>query len=192
MECQPVVCLWNAVHCLTNETCGNGVLDPGEDCEPTLFYAEGNHFCSDYLPGSDGALVECSPATCKYWFSNCAGGPAPVCGDGIVEGGEQCDGADRRFRTCTEAYVGFTDGALGCNQQTCQLDYSQCERCNGTRCGDGIIQSADGEECDGTPTMTCADANRLFGTVSCTGMCRNDTSQCTGGCTYTPYGWICS
>lgn len=164
----------------THGTCGNGVIDPGEDCEYTTFPQT---FCSALLSGSDGALVACSASTCRYDFSNCAGVPAPVCGNGKREGSEQCDGDDWLWRSCSEHSPDTPGGQLHCNQATCQLDFTQCARCDGSTCGDGVIDS--GEECDGTNlnSHSCADQNRLFGTVSCLENCRIDYSQCYGGCT---------
>ena len=81
-----------------NEGCGNGILDPGEGCEP---------------PNID----HCD-ATCQVVGAN------PNCGNGQVDPGEQCD-----------------DGNLvngdGCN--------TFCRR---EVCGDGILQSTLGEQCD--------------------------------------------
>jgi hypothetical protein len=47
--------------------------------------------------------------------------PPPFCGDGNVEGGEQCDG--RVGLSCTD--VGFGVGRLGCDGR-CQFDVSGC------------------------------------------------------------------
>ena len=78
--------------------CGNGVLDPGEQCD------DGNDDSTD-------ACVQCNPAKCADGFvqagvEECDDGnnddddccttlcKAPVCGDGIVaQGCEQCDDA---------------------------------------------------------------------------------------------------
>lgn len=47
-----------------------------------------------------------------------------VCGNGVVESGEQCDGADLGGKTCSN-YVGFNGGTLGC-LPSCQANTSQC------------------------------------------------------------------
>jgi cysteine-rich repeat protein len=56
------------------------------------------------------------------------GGPEPVCGNGIVEDGEQCD-----------------DGESNSDGGPCHLD---CTLCPGTTpgCGNGVLEA--GEECD--------------------------------------------
>ncbi len=46
-----------------------------------------------------------------------------VCGNGIKEDGEQCDGSDFGGATCT--YLGFTGGALSCSP-SCEYNTSNC------------------------------------------------------------------
>lgn len=54
--------------------------------------------------------------------------PPPVCGNGIIEGEEQCDGEDLGGTTCQD--LGFSGGTLGCvpagNPNECTFDTSQC------------------------------------------------------------------
>ncbi|MBZ9569748.1 hypothetical protein KJA16_02395 [Patescibacteria group bacterium] len=49
--------------------------------------------------------------------------PAPVCGDGVREGSEQCDKADLGGETCESR--GYTGGTLSCNDD-CTFDTSDC------------------------------------------------------------------
>lgn len=62
-----------------------------------------------------------------------------TCGDGIIAGGEQCDNG-------TELNTG---GHNGCTAE-CEL---------GSYCGDGIVQEADGEECDDNAPGASADCS---------------------------------
>ena len=70
-------CDWKGVHgvCFnsvcTAVVCGDGALDPGEECD------DGNH------RNGDGCRSDCS---------------APKCGDGVQEGFESCDDGNRRDR----------------------------------------------------------------------------------------------
>ncbi|HIH21166.1 MAG TPA: hypothetical protein HA222_00690 [Candidatus Diapherotrites archaeon] len=50
--------------------------------------------------------------------------PQAVCGNGIVETGEQCDGTDLAGQTCQSQ--GFVGGTLGCNSECAAFDVSQC------------------------------------------------------------------
>lgn len=46
-----------------------------------------------------------------------------LCGNGVVDTGEQCDRSDFGGATCLN--YGFTSGTLSCSK-TCQIDASQC------------------------------------------------------------------
>jgi hypothetical protein len=72
----------------------------------------------------------------------------PVCGNGVKEAGEVCDGADLGGATC--GIFGCGSGFLTCNAQ-CQLDDNFCEDCSGGSCN--LNSSCDtGESC-----VTCTD-----------------------------------
>ena len=49
---------------------------------------------------------------------------APVCGNGTVDLGEQCDGADLGGISCAE--LGYSGGTLACDPVTCTFDASAC------------------------------------------------------------------
>lgn len=49
--------------------------------------------------------------------------PGPVCGDGIIGSGEQCDGSNLGGATCVS--IGFGGGSLSCNAN-CAYSTSQC------------------------------------------------------------------
>jgi hypothetical protein len=173
-------CELDLSHCV-HGTCGNGVIDPGEDCDINLESTQVP--CSALVQGEQGSIVGCSLSTCRYDLANCSNVPPSVCGNGKVEAGESCDGDDRTVRSCQESAWHYKGGHLGCNQATCQLDFTQCTRCDGSSCGDGVISN--GEQCDGATLggATCMDNGRLFGEVHCNAVCNVDYSDCRGGCT---------
>lgn len=84
--------------------------------------------------------------------SSLGAGPAlakrPVCGNGVADGGEGCDGADLRGATC--ASLGYAGGVLACTAQ-CTQDVSGCTAV--PACGDGAVQGF--EECDGAADGAC-------------------------------------
>lgn len=105
------------------------------------------------------------------------GGGEAQCGDGVVEGSEQCDGEDLNGQSCEDVgnYIG---GTLGCDTD-CTFDTSLCTV--SLDCGNGVID--DGEECDGNELggMTCGDLEGFqVGDLSCSNDCTFDTSQCIG------------
>lgn len=121
--------------CEGGSVCGNGVIDPGEECDGSDF---GGATCDS--EGYDGGSLSCTD-DCEIDTSLCT-----LCGNGVREGDEQCDGLDLGGATCED--VGCDSGTPMCTF-SCQLDYTFCSSC--TVCdGDGICE--EGEECD-----TCND-----------------------------------
>jgi hypothetical protein len=106
---------------------------------------------------------------------NASGTCAPIpCGNGVIDSGEECDGANLNGATCTS--LGFQTGTLACSG-TCSFNTSGC-----STCGDGLITG--GELCDGSAlgTATCSSLGHAPGTLACDATCDGyDTTGCTGG-----------
>ncbi len=98
------------------------------------------------------------------------------CGDGFLDPGEACDGSQMSATTCTElGYYEQTD-TLTCRSD-CTFDLTVC---TGGRCGDGIIQAGDGEDCDGENLagLTCDGLQLGGGILRCLDTCRWDLTGC--------------
>ncbi len=130
-------------------------------------------------PNSDnGHLVGRETHICPYKCSNGAckeEEPQKLCGNGIIDNGEECDGINLGGKTC--ANFGCTGGTLKCTSQ-CKFDTSSCTGCTNAVCGNGIIEK--GEECDlnNFNGKHCSDYNCTGGYLSCIN-CKIDTSTCT-------------
>lgn len=99
------------------------------------------------------------------------GGSPAMCGDGIAQSPEPCDGADLNGYTCESG--GFSGGDLTCTPN-CQIDTSEC-----TKCGNGALDA--GEVCDGEllGDETCVGLGFDVGMLACGADCLLDTSACT-------------
>jgi len=127
--------------------CGNGQVDPGEDCDGADL---GGATCTSL--GMTGDSLACT-ATCTFDRSGCHG-----CGNGVLEVGEECDGSDLGSQTCANS--GFQDGELHCNAD-CSVDVSGCVG----GCGNGVLEG--GEECDPPDGTTCNADCTLVGGDEC-------------------------
>jgi hypothetical protein len=144
--------------------CGNGEIDEGEQCDGANLNEQ---TCE--TQGFDGGTLGCT-TTCQFDTTGCTK-IEPDCGNGEIDGDEQCDGANLNSQSCETQ--GFDGGTLSCTSD-CQFDTSNC-----TKCGDGNID--EGEQCDGANlnSQSCETQGFDGGTLSCTSDCQFDTSNCT-------------
>jgi len=116
--------------------------------------------------------------------------PPTVCGNGVVESGENCDGGTKQ---CT------TNGYIG--SQSCKTDCSGYTSCTATQsCGDNLING--NEVCDGntqacvvngysgsqTCSNTCSGYNSCTTTLKCGDGVVNGNEVCDGGSIACPSG----
>jgi fibro-slime domain-containing protein len=153
------------------QTCGNGVIDRGESCDV----------------GDAGVSAGCS-STCQVepgWACIKPGepciqldaSPIAVCGDGMVESGEQCD----------DGTAGATPGcSKTCQIQpgyVCPMPGSPCVADPSTLCGDGVVETSAGEQCD--------DGNSKPGD-GCSGTCQIEPGwSCPTPGSACTYQWVC-
>jgi cysteine-rich repeat protein len=101
-------------------TCGNGVLDTGEDCDDNN--TTDSDGCSSMCQVEDGYGCEGAPSVCSL-----------LCGNGHIDDGEECDGTDFGGLTCAD--FGGGPYPLTCTQ-ACIIDSRNCPSCN----HDGLVQ----------------------------------------------------
>jgi len=139
-------------------TCGDGVVDSGEDCDGSV------PSCTEL--GFDGGAVSCS--ACTLDTSECSS-----CGDGVITFDEPCDGANLNGQSCTS--FGFDSGTLSCDSG-CSFNTASCVSI-GDSCGNNVIEA--GEECDGADLngQSCTSRGFDSGNLRCTG-CAFNTASC--------------
>ncbi|MDY0003809.1 MAG: DUF4215 domain-containing protein [Polyangia bacterium] len=96
--------------------CGNNMIEIGERCDGN---ALGGKTCTDFC--YTGGNLGCT-SWCDYDLSSCIG-TGPICGNGVAECDEQCDGADLKNKTCEG--IGYSGGTLSCTS-SCRFDVSSC------------------------------------------------------------------
>lgn len=136
-----------------NMTCGNGVQDPGEECD-------NGSANSDTLP--DACRTDCRAAHC---------------GDSVADTDESCDSMAFKWWNCLDFFC--TGGLLTCNQD-CTISIDTCIGCE-NECGDGValplVEECDFEDLQG---YSCVDFGCAAGYLTCGLDCRLDPSLCVG------------
>lgn len=181
--CGDLVCELDetASSCAQDCGCGNGVANPGEDCDGTDY---GDATCESVV--QRGGTLGCN-ADCTFDVTSC---DEYMCGNGIVEPGEECDGADVGGATCASA--GFSGGAVTCDAN-CRFDVGAC--CNDfcdtpdtSVCADDTVQTCvmQTNGCLGLELTDCAADDDVCEDESGTATCK-----CVDRCPYEGFG-VCS
>ena len=153
--------------------CGDGIRQPDEFCDGGDLHEV---TCVSY--GFDFGELACTEF-CQFDTSDCENTviPDPVCGNGLSEENEDCDGEDLNELSCER--LGFTAGPVFCTL-ACTIDVSACENPLVPTCGNGRKEV--GEACDGDDLGldTCEDHGLLYGALACRPDCTLDLTGCTG------------
>ncbi|MFH2009675.1 MAG: DUF4215 domain-containing protein [bacterium] len=155
-----VNCTFNVAQCEL-PTCGNGLLDAGEQCDGVLLNGQTCVTVGSYI----GGTLLCLPS-CAYDLTNCM----PVtCGDGIISAGEACDDGNQ---------TGGDGCNILCNVEagwTCAGEPSSCS----PLCGNNQLDA--GEQCDGGQLggQTCQGLGYDIGSLACGAACTYNTAGCS-------------
>ncbi|PKN46388.1 MAG: hypothetical protein CVU59_06230, partial [Deltaproteobacteria bacterium HGW-Deltaproteobacteria-17] len=183
-------CGFDTTGCAAEGRCGDDAIQDqyGEVCDGT---ALNGLTCEDL--GYHGGALACMDDCGTFDVTDCAN--EGRCGDSTVQDsyGEVCDGAELNGQTCE--LLGFYGGTLACDAGCETFDTADCSGFG--RCGDGLLQEAYGEECDGSDLngLTCGDYGFYQGTLSCSADCHVELSGCLESCgdadIQTGFGEVC-
>jgi hypothetical protein len=135
--------LWTACQACGLETAGERPTDAGD---------------SSRNDGSDGEVQPDDRVDDRRDVADVPGESAGVCGNGTLEGTEECDDGAGNSNTTPDA---------------CRTD------CRRAQCGDAVVDS--GEACDGGEPVACTTTCGTPGTGACTASCTLPTgSACRG------------
>ncbi len=153
--------------CADDSSCSNEGI--AGECQSSGYCSFPDPDCASgqrYGEFAEGLAQQCVPPAVDV-----EGG---VCGDGIADAGEVCDGADLAGASCAD--LGFASGVLSCTAD-CQLDAIAC-----SACGNGAVDQ--GEECDGDnlgAVASCQDVGlgEADEMLACTTACTLDYAECS-------------
>ena len=168
--------------------CGNGRLESDEQCDGTSWSARR---CNEVNPAyAAGGELRCNAPTCTFDTRGCIPAVPSRCGDGVVEGNEECEpGSDAAAPSCEDLVPdGLCNREVTCDQRTCRWTIrgpSVPRSCGNV---DGTVEREAGEQCDGDDLagLTCQHLSDGFGsqysggTLSCDTSCTLDTRRCWG------------
>ena len=146
--------------CTSSIVCGNGTVDPGEECDTGANNGVSGSGCNATCQIVSGYVCAGQPSVCTLSTNN------PVCGDSHVEAGEQCDAgalngmANSGCTSTCQIVAGYTCPTAG---QACVLI-----------CGNGVINANLGEQCDagaqnGVTGSGCSSTCQIVTGYECTG-----------------------
>ena len=139
--------------------CGDGGIDPGEECDGAAF---GGATCQG--EGFASGQLSCTVACTLDTSGCCSADEHYQCNNGDVHWYDSCGG------------VGGLKEACG-GGETCVNNSPTTASCVAT-CGDGDVDP--GEECDGgdLDDQTCQDLGHQGGSLACSSQCTFDESGC--------------
>jgi hypothetical protein len=164
--------------------CGNGRLDPGEECDDTSATrcpanCDDGDVCTKDTSAGSAATCDLKCSATPLMTATC------LCGNGMLDSGESCDdSSSKRCPASCEDSDPCTDNPASGSAATCNLTCgpvvpSTTPEC---LCGNGVLDP--GETCDDT-TLTGCGCNDLNSCTSDT-VLSGAASQCNLKCSHLP------
>ncbi len=165
--------------------CGDGDIDPGEQCDPPTPSGVQSKQCPFGQP----------PQNCSK-SCQCEIGSGGLCGNGTFDGKEVCDPPGKQSGKCDSpnVYCGFDctscdicgDGTIE-ETEICDPPGSATGKCGKSSCG-ADCRSCDSPSCAGPPFTPCAIDSHCKNGATCDSKSCECSAQC-GGTLDTPCGY---
>ncbi|MBQ9817065.1 MAG: hypothetical protein IJM59_06330 [Proteobacteria bacterium] len=164
---------FDVTYCSIPQKCNGQAIDDGEKCDGVLLNGA---TCESVVGVGSTGQLKCAENCYDYDRTGCTA--ASVCGNGILEAGEECDGNNFGGNTCDSLIGSGSRGALICNN--CKISKENCS--GASTCGNNLIDGND--VCDGKALngATCASVvgEGSRGTIACRDNCSGyDITGCT-------------
>ena len=125
--------------------------------------------------GSSGEPATSAAETTTGGDADASTGSPSICGDGVAEAGEVCDGADLVGQDCTDQ--GLEGGELACLDDCSGYDLSGCIL--PPTCGDGVQEGPERCDAEDFGGVSCQSEGFDSGELACVLTCNAlDTSGC--------------
>ena len=151
------------------QTCNNNLIEGTEQCDGTDLDSE-----TCVTKGYASGTLACNSTCDAFNVSACVLPPTPpICGDGVLNGTDECEGLDFGGKTCLD--YGFTSGKLDC-KIGCTIDSSNCSTLV-SGCYAGALTPCCGDDvCQ--PTIETCFNDRNDAAETALFQCENDCGTC--------------
>lgn len=176
-------CATGQLHVQVEEvaTCGNGVLDEDEVCDPSV--AANSQCCTldcNAQPlGTSCSIADTSPTQCEMFACNGAGACTVQNREGDCDDKQECTRNDKCIgRSCVGAPVDPSeDRAITCGEGECKRSVMACS--TNPVCTPGVPTQ---ETCNGLDDDCDGQIDEALGTISCgKGSCAQQVPACVDG-----------
>ncbi len=145
---------WDSKYAEGNVRCSNDcTIDYSECIEPSVEPEPAtSEICNNGIDDDGNNRTDCEDEACADVCN------PDVCGNGIVDGDEECDGTNFLLdeNRCSEWVTAYVSGLVTCNRD-CTVNFASCEEADGSYQAGLVENCGNGVDDDGNDLVDCAD-----------------------------------